>query len=289
MLHKGRQICLPLSFLLMTIKNTLCIIFSLFIVSGFGNNEKETSRILPAHSHNDYEQNRPLLDALDCNFKSIEADVYSIGDSLFVAHDFDHIKPGRTLRNLYLEPLRKRIELNNGSVYSNGEEVILFIDIKDDALRTYQLLDKILKTYAKNLTVFENGEKRTGNIMVVVSGNRPIEFMKSQKTRYAGFDGRLENLNSGISPMLMPIVSDNWTKFFSWDGNGEMPNEERLKLTDLATKAKTAGYILRFWGTPNENPEQRNAVWNELKNAEVGLIGADHLKELQQVLLGKNR
>ena len=249
----------------------LCIIFSLFIISGFRNNEKETSRILPGHSHNDYEQNRPLFDALDCNFKSIEADVYSIGDSLFVAHDFDQIKSGRTLRNLYLEPLRKRIELNNGSVYGNGEEVILFIDIKDDALRTYQLLDKILKTYAKDLTVFENGEKKTGSIMVVVSGNRPIDFMKSQKTRYAGFDGRRENLDSGISPTLMPIVSDNWTKYFSWNGNGEMPKEERLKLIDLATKAKTAGYILRLWGTPNETPEQRNAVWNELKNAEVGL------------------
>jgi hypothetical protein len=273
----------------MALKNTLCIVFSLFIISCLGNNKEETSRILPAHSHNDYEQNRPLFDALNCNFKSIEADVYSIGDSLFVAHDFDQIKPGRTLRNLYLEPLRKRIEQNNGSVYGNDEELILFIDIKDDALRTYQLLDKILKTYAKNVTVFENGETKTGNIRIVVSGNRPIDFMKSQKTRYAGFDGRLENLDSGISPELMPMVSDNWTKYFSWNGNGEMPKEERSKLHDLSTKAKTAGYILRFWGTPNETPEQRNAVWNELLNAGVGLIGADHLKELQQFLLGRNR
>ncbi len=85
-----------------------------------------------AHSHNDYEHEHPLFDALGCNFKSIEADVYSVGDSLFVAHDFDKIKPGHTLRTLYLEPLKKQIQKNNGSVYGNGEEVILFIDIKDN-------------------------------------------------------------------------------------------------------------------------------------------------------------
>ncbi|HZL10819.1 MAG TPA: phosphatidylinositol-specific phospholipase C/glycerophosphodiester phosphodiesterase family protein [Prolixibacteraceae bacterium] len=259
--------------------------FLALIITSCAIQNKEKVEVIPAHSHNDYEQNRPLLNALDCNFKSVEADVYSVGDSLFVAHDYDQIKPGRTLRNIYLEPLRKRIEQNKGSVYGNGEEVILFIDIKDDAMKTYQLLDNILKTYANDLTVFENGEKNTGSIMVVVSGNRPFDFMKSQEIRYAGFDGRLKNLDSGISPTLMPVVSDNWTKYFSWNGNGEISAAERLKLKELAAKAKRKGYILRFWGTPNKTPEQRIAVWNELKNAEVGLIGADRLTELQQFFL----
>ncbi|MFA5327016.1 MAG: phosphatidylinositol-specific phospholipase C/glycerophosphodiester phosphodiesterase family protein [Prolixibacteraceae bacterium] len=247
--------------------------------------QKEKVQIIPAHSHNDYEQSRPLFNALDCNFKSVEADVYSIGDSLFVAHDFDQIRPGRTLRSMYLEPLRKQIEKNKGSVYGNGEEVILFIDIKDDAMRTYQLLDQILKTYANEVTVFENGEKKTGSIMVVVSGNRPFDFMKSQNVRYAGFDGRLPDLDSDIPATLMPVVSDNWTKYFAWTGTGEMPEEERQRLQNFASKAKAAGYILRFWGTPNQTQEQRVAVWTELKNAGVGLIGADHLRDLQQYFL----
>jgi hypothetical protein len=42
--------------------------------------------------------------------------------------------------------------------------------------------------------------------------------------------------------------------------------------------------LLRFWNTPNRSAEQRNAVWSELKNAGVGLIGADELKELQKFL-----
>ncbi len=246
--------------------------------------KKEKIQGLPAHSHNDYEHERPLFDALDCKFKSIEADVYTVGDSLYVAHDFDKTKPGRTLRNLYLEPLKTEIIKNNGSVYGNGEEVILFIDIKDDGLKTYQNLHRILTEYKSQLTSFDHGKKNQGSIKVVVSGNRPFEFMQSQTIRYAGFDGRLENLDSGISPDLMPVVSDNWAKYFSWDGTGKIPEEEKLKLNNITSKAKNQGYLLRFWNTPNRTPEQRKAVWTELKNAEVGLIGADELKELQEFL-----
>ena len=80
----------------------------------------------------------------------------------------------------------------------------------------------------------------------------------------------------------MPVVSDNWVNYFKWNGFGEIPNDERKKLQDMADKAKSKGYILRFWNTPNRTNEQRNAVWTELQDAGVGLIGTDHLKELYQ-------
>lgn len=40
-----------------------------------------------AHAHNDYEHPRPLLDALDHRFGSVEADVFLVGDQLLVGHD----------------------------------------------------------------------------------------------------------------------------------------------------------------------------------------------------------
>ena len=42
---------------------------------------------LAAHAHNDYEHARPLLDALDAGFRSVEADVYYAGGKLAVSHD----------------------------------------------------------------------------------------------------------------------------------------------------------------------------------------------------------
>ena len=46
-----------------------------------------------AHAHNDYEHDRPLFDALDHGFTSVEADVHLVDGELFVAHNSDEIKP----------------------------------------------------------------------------------------------------------------------------------------------------------------------------------------------------
>jgi hypothetical protein len=55
-----------------------------------------------AHSHNDYEHARPLLDALDHGFGSVEADVWLVNGALLVAHDLKDAKPEHTLQKLYL-------------------------------------------------------------------------------------------------------------------------------------------------------------------------------------------
>ena len=246
--------------------------------------QKEVKTVM-AHSHNDYEQEHPLFEALKYNFKSVEADIFTVGDSLFVAHSNNQIKPGRTLINLYLEPLKKQIEQNQGSVYGNGEEVFLLIDIKDEPVNTYRLLNKTLEKYRSILSVFEHGQMKPGAIRIIISGNRPFELMKSEKIRFAGFDGRIENFDRDESSFQMPMISDNWKKYFTWDGNGKMNNDEFQKLKTFAEMAKSKGYILRFWGTPDETPEKRIAVWKVLKEADVGIVGADHLKELHDFLL----
>src|SRR5262245_17162471 len=53
------------------------------------------------HAHNDYEHPRPLLDALDHGFCSIEADIFLVDGQLLVAHDRTSLSPERTLEKLY--------------------------------------------------------------------------------------------------------------------------------------------------------------------------------------------
>jgi hypothetical protein len=255
----------------------------LFIGCAFRNGENRV--VLPAHAHNDYFHERPLLDALECGFRSIEADVYSVGDSLFVAHDAPQVKPGRTLRKLYLDPLKKVIRQNNGSVYGDGSTLILFVDIKDDGLRTYKLLHAILTDYHDLLTQYEHDSVRQGAITVIVSGNRPKEYMQKQELRYAGYDGRTGDLDSGLPSSFMPVISDNWNNLFSWKGEGEMPVDEKERLKMIVDKTHENGSILRFWATPDKPGAEREAVWEVLSNAGVDLIGSDDLKGLQSWLL----
>src|SRR5688572_20087049 len=55
-----------------------------------------------AHAHNDYEHTRPLLDALDLGYCSVEADIFLVNRQLLVAHNLEDTRPERTLQSLYL-------------------------------------------------------------------------------------------------------------------------------------------------------------------------------------------
>ena len=47
----------------------------------------EPTPLVHAHAHNDYEHKRPLFDALEQGFCSVEADVWLVEGKLLVAHE----------------------------------------------------------------------------------------------------------------------------------------------------------------------------------------------------------
>ena len=232
-----------------------------------------------AHAHNDYEHTRPLFDALDQGFDSVEADVFLVDGKLLVGHTVLDLKPSRTLESLYLDPLRKRIRANGGRLYKNGPQAWLLVDVKTEANSTYAVLHEILAKYADILTTIDNGKVEPKAITVVVSGNMAKGAMAKQTKRYAGYDGRAPDVNSDVPADLMPWVSDNWTKLFKWNGNGPMPADEKAKLRDFVAKAHKHGKLVRFWATP-----EKTAFWAELRAADVDLINTDQLAELSKFL-----
>ncbi|MEJ2704506.1 MAG: phosphatidylinositol-specific phospholipase C/glycerophosphodiester phosphodiesterase family protein [Sedimentisphaerales bacterium] len=248
-------------------------------------NDGEVVPLLQAHAHNDYAHDRPLYDALDHGFTSVEADIYLVDGDLYVAHNRDQIKPDRTLRSLYIEPLKKRIKQNGGRVFPNGPEFTLLIDIKTEAVSTYRVLDKMLVEYRDIFTSFGPEGRQGRAVLAIISGNRPFSLMASQSVRYAGCDGRLTDLESDAPASLMPMISDNWTKHFTWRGSGPIPAQERLKLKEIVRKAHEKGRRVRFWGTPDRPSSAREAVWRELLAAGVDVLNTDDLKGLQQFLL----
>ena len=239
-----------------------------------------------AHAHNDYEHQRPLLDALDHSFTSVEADVWLVNGELLVAHDLAQVQPDRTLESLYLEPLRRRIAANGGSVYQGWRgNFQLLIDVKSEAEPTYAAVDRALRDHAGMMTTFMQDKRvRRGPVTAVISGNRALETMQQQDIRYAGYDGRLTDLGSGLSPAVMPLVSDNWTRHFTWQGEGRMPADERRRLHRIVDEAHEAGYRVRFWATPDQPGPAREALWSQLLDAGVDHINTDDLAGLQAFL-----
>jgi hypothetical protein len=234
-----------------------------------------------AHAHNDYEHARPLLDALDNGFNSVEADVYLVDGELFVAHTRSAIRPERTLEALYLAPLRERIRRNGGHVYPGAPPLLLLIDLKTDSTATYAKLDEVLRGYADILTSFRGDSVAEGAVIAVISGERPEGMMRAAAVRYAAFDGRLPDLSrtTRLPPSFMPLVSENWTNVTRWKGVGAPPAGLRDELARLADLAHREGRRLRFWGSPDTE-----ATWTLLRDAGVDLINTDDLAGLRGFL-----
>ncbi len=237
-----------------------------------------------AHAHNDYAHPRPLADALDHGFTSVEADIFLRPQGLLVGHALQELKPERTLQALYLDPLRDRVKSGGGRVNRDGPPFYLMIDVKSDAEATYVALDKVLAGYADMLSVTKDGKLIQGPVTVILSGNRAHETIAKQAVRYVGIDGRIEDLKCNPPPMLVPWISANWNLVFAWRGDGPIPEADKAKLADLVKLAHAQGRQVRFWATP-----EKEAVWKELLAAGVDRINTDKLAELKTFLLASNK
>ncbi|NBE52559.1 phosphatidylinositol-specific phospholipase C/glycerophosphodiester phosphodiesterase family protein [Streptomyces boluensis] len=239
-----------------------------------------------AHAHNDYLHTRPLHDALDHRFTSAEADVFLVDGALLVAHEPSQLDPARTLEALYLDPLLARVRANGGSVYAGyAQPFQLLVDLKNEGAATYLELHRRLRPYRSMLTTYDHGRVRRGAVTVVVSGDRAArEPMAAQPVRYAFYDGRLTDLGGPADASLIPLISDNWSANFGWQGVGPMPAAERAELHRIVSTAHAHGQRVRFWATPDLPGEARGAVWSELIAADADHLNTDDLAALEGYL-----
>lgn len=239
-----------------------------------------------AHAHNDYEHPRPLLDALDQGFCSVEADVWLVDGALLVAHDREQVKPERTLQALYLDPLRDRVKLNAGTVHPGGPGFTLLIDFKSEAEDTYKILRDRLASYDGLFTRFTATSTTPGPVTVILSGDRPTATVASEPSRLCAIDGRLADLSADplASVHLLPLVSQSWSPTFHDFKDGALSQADRAKLRETVAAAHRQGRRLRFWGVPDQP-----FAWKELHDAGVDLINTDNLAGLRAFLTAAGR
>ncbi|MDG4863748.1 phosphatidylinositol-specific phospholipase C/glycerophosphodiester phosphodiesterase family protein [Streptomyces sp. T-3] len=239
-----------------------------------------------AHAHNDYLHPRPLLDALDHRFTSVEADIFLVDGKLLVAHEPGQLDPERTLQALYLDPLKARIKANHGSVHQGSRKPLqLLIDLKAEGAATYLELHRQLAPYRRMFTTYAHGRVHRGPVTAVISGDRAARApMEAQTVRHAFYDGRLADLGGPAPASLIPLISDNWANNFTWRGAGPMPAAERDRLHTIVGTAHARGQRVRFWATPDLPGQERGAVWAELIAADVDHLNTDDLAALEGFL-----
>jgi alkaline phosphatase len=209
-----------------------------------------------AHSHNDYEQQRPFHHAFSRGFQSIEADVWLIDGRLLVAHDRKDAKPERSLAALYLDPLDERHgRKGRWKKRPKDRKLQLLIDIKSESKPTMAALEQLLQKYPR----------LTANpaLTFAVSGNRPPVETYNDWAVFMSFDGRPGMAYDPSVLARVALISDSWANYI----DRKTLRFDTLRATRAVEAAHALGKPFRFWASPDNEEGWRLAM----------RIGADYL------------
>ena len=184
------------------------------------------------HSHNDYLQPRPLLDALESGMASIEADVYyleipfiddkgndRVMRKLYVAHAWDSIEgtspewtTSGTLQATYLDPLREIYYDRGGMIYPH-HPLLLHVDFKTDVEKTWRLLQNILHDYPPGLfTRFDQVNRNVipGAVTVYTSQEPSPEVLAEYPVIWSTVDGRFGDIYDPSTWKSTDYLNKKW-------------------------------------------------------------------------------
>ena len=229
-----------------------------------------------AHAHNDYAHARPLLDALECGFLRVKADVFLVDGEWRVGHARKEFKPGKTLEALYLDPLLARVKRNRGTVYGQLGVLTLLIDIKVDGEAVHSALRRRLTRYRRMLSDRTRTTVHARAVQIIFSGARTDDCAAGDGFLFK--DGTPRDL--GDEPFRTPQISTSYFETFGTFAS-PLPPLKRTEVDDLLAEIHAGGKRLRLWDAP-DTP----TAWRELFDAGVDLINTDHLTELRSFLLG---
>jgi glycerophosphoryl diester phosphodiesterase len=226
------------------------------------------------HAHNDYEKPRPFVNAYEQRADYIEADVWLQDGVLVVSHNKP--KPNApTLDSLYIKPIVALFEQNNNKPSPDRDYTFsLVIDIKNNPA---EVLPILLATLSKHLTYFNRGANAQA-VQVIISGERPkiTAFLDYPLLQ---FDGRPSEVYDEETLRKIALISDNFRSYSQWDGNGDIPKDDKDKLKRVIKRAHSDNKPFRFWAIP-DTPNG----WKQLKKAGVDIINTDKVAEAVQAI-----
>lgn len=254
---------------------------------------------IPCHSHNDYWRTVPLFSALHAGCIGTEADVWLVGDDLYVGHERSALTPNRTFQSLYVDPLIKILEranpnttLTNSSTCppsaargvfdrNPNQTLALLVDVKTDGAATFRKVLQQVEPLRQRgwLSTFADGKVTYGPVTLVGSGNTPFDSLVENGTyRYAFFDAPLESLENTMydttnsyyaSVALSRGIGRVWFGIFR---RGQLRT-----LRYQLQQAHARGLQARYWGLPTWPISVRNAVWSTLVAEGVDLLNVDDI------------
>jgi hypothetical protein len=220
-----------------------------------------------AHSHNDYEQKRPLLDAVAASITSVEVDLFLEGDVLMVAHDRG--KWRGEFESLYLKPLDELWQKNVLPVH-DGETFLLWLDLKDGSPALRQHLHRLLESYP----VTRQADPSHARVQVILTGDKTAKeaFVEEYPSELVSRDSNDFSPDDPPAPRSWSWYALDWKKIGTWNGEGSIPVSERARLVELVRRVQANGRKVRLWHHP-----ATLSFWQEATACGVDRLGTDVL------------
>jgi hypothetical protein len=237
----------------------------------------DPGRLVRAHSHNDYEQPRALLDALDQRFYSVEADLWLEDGEVLVSHEPWDYAGG--LKTLYLDKLQERVDAW-GSVYGDGATFYLWLDLKTGDAGLRDALFALLDPYTM-LTRYTPAGVEPAPVVAILTGDAQSKraFISEHPERRATRDGHTIADDDPPASGDWGFYAFNWNSTVGWDGTGTLPDDASEALEALVSGAHDKGRKVRFWNLPDHE-----GGWQAALDAGVDFINTDRLAPLAAFL-----
>jgi len=252
------------------------------------------------HSHNDYWRRVPLFEALSLGITGVEADCHLVNNELYVGHTNSSLRPNRTLRSLYLDPLTSILENQNAqsSVTSNSEingiwdtepsrSIVLMTDLKTEGFSTLEAVQLQLEPFRRKgwLTYWNGTDIIPGPITHVGTGNTPFDAVlnstySNSTYRDIFFDAPLDKLSSIYNTSNSYYTSTSLKGLF---GAANIPHSGLKKGQMTVVKrqieqANSLGLVSRYWDIPGWPVDTRTKIWDQLEEVGVGMLNADAIQ-----------
>lgn len=225
------------------------------------------------------------MDALQHGFISVEADILLKEGILYVGHDREDLvnKSLIDLTASYIDPLFERYNATNKKIYPGYDDLFyLWIDIKYAGEEVFTRLKKIIRPYRS--MIFSKKRNKKGKVMIIVSGDRPIQLLLKDTGGYLHIDGRPSDLEKNIDSDRMPFISQHIQQVCSLNSSGYLDDDNFNRLKELVHKCHSQGKKVRLWATP-----ENEKIWKQLRQANVDLINTDSLARLTNYLKLQNQ
>ena len=234
--------------------------------------------LLPAYAHNDYQNPRPLLDALSLGFRGAEADVFRVGTDLVVAHERGTLRPARTFARLYLEPLRERQRIC-GFVLQDSTPFYLNLELKEADPAGFDFLVAQLRQFEQLFRAREPGTNAA--VQVTLVGWWPIPDSVSWPD-YLRVQLAVEHQPARPASDAAPVglVSVDYGKVIKWSGRGTVPSAAEQTLAGARVLASPRAVPFRVHHAPADE-----VIYEWLLSRGVTLIGTEASPRARSMLL----